>query len=64
MKRPKGPELKMPEMKVPTFLSDLYWDLHDRRLLPLVALIVVAIVAVPFLLGGTRENRMRHIRTR
>jgi hypothetical protein len=52
MKRPRGPELKMPEIKVPPFLSDLYWDLHDRRLLPIVALLVVAIVAVPFLLGG------------
>jgi hypothetical protein len=47
-----GPELKMPELKAPTFLVDLWWDLWDRRLLPLVALIVVAIVAVPFLMGG------------
>lgn len=52
MKRLKGPELKLSELKVPPFLSDLYWDLRDRRLLPLVALVVVAIVAVPFLLGG------------
>jgi hypothetical protein len=61
MKRPewlklssKGPELKMPELKVPTFLVDLWWDLWDRRLLPLVALIVVAIAAVPFLMGGSK----------
>jgi hypothetical protein len=52
-----GPELKMPklkgsEMKVPPFLSDLYYDLSERRLLPIIALIVVAIVAAPFLLGG------------
>jgi hypothetical protein len=52
-----GPELKMPklrggEMKVPPFLSDLYADLRDRRLLPLVALILVAIVAAPVLLAG------------
>jgi hypothetical protein len=52
-----GPELKMPklkggEMKVPPFLSDLYMDLRDRRLLPLIALILIAIVAVPVLLGG------------
>lgn len=52
-----GPELKMPklkgsEMKVPPFLSDLYVDLRDRRLLPLVVLILVAIVAAPILLGG------------
>ena len=52
----KGPELKMPELKVPPFLVDLYWDLRDRRLLPLVVLVVVAIVAVPFLLGGGSEE--------
>lgn len=53
MKRLKaGPELKMPELKVPDFLVDLYWDLRDRHLLPLVVLVIVAIVAVPFLLGG------------
>jgi hypothetical protein len=55
-----GPELKMPklkggEMKVPPFFSDLYADLRDRRLLPLVALILIAIVATPFLLGGASE---------
>jgi len=52
----KGPELKMPELKVPPFVSDLYWDLRDRRLLPLIALAVVAIAAVPFLLGGGSET--------
>ncbi|HEX6752103.1 MAG TPA: hypothetical protein VF093_00755 [Solirubrobacterales bacterium] len=56
MKRLKGPELKMPDLKVPDFLKDLYWDLRDRHLLPLVALGVVAIVAVPFLLGGGSEE--------
>lgn len=55
-----GPELKMPklggsERKVPPFLSDLYIDLRDRRLLPLVILILVAIVAAPILLGGPEE---------
>jgi len=56
MKRLKGPELKMPELKTPDFLSDLYYDLRDRRLLPVVALVVVAIAAVPFLLGGGPEE--------
>jgi hypothetical protein len=51
----KGPELKMPELKTPAFLNDLYSDLRDRRLLPLVALVVVAIAAVPFLLGDSEE---------
>ncbi|HSS04711.1 MAG TPA: hypothetical protein VLK89_05940 [Solirubrobacterales bacterium] len=52
----KKPDLKMPELKVPAFLADLYYDLRDRRLLPLVALVAVAIVAVPFLLGGEVEQ--------
>ncbi len=56
MKNLKGPDLKMPELKPPAFLADLYYDLRDRRLLPLVALVVVAIAAVPFLLGGNREE--------
>lgn len=52
MKRLKGPELKLSELKVPPPLRDLYLDLRDRRLLPLVGLILVAIAATPFLLGG------------
>jgi len=57
-----GPELKMPklkggEMKVPPFFTDLYADLRDRRLLPLVALILIAIVATPFLLGGSEPPK-------
>jgi hypothetical protein len=56
VKRPKGPELKAPDLSVPPMVKDLYYDLHDRRLLPLVALIAVAIVAVPFLLGGGSEK--------
>jgi hypothetical protein len=56
-----GPELKMPklkgsEMKVPPFLSDLYFDLRDRRLLPLVALILIGIVAAPVLLKGSASE--------
>jgi hypothetical protein len=51
-----GPELKMPEWKVPPLLVDLYWDLRDRHLLPLVGLVVVAIVAAPFLLGGGSDE--------
>lgn len=54
--RPKGPALKTPQVKPPAFLADLYYDLRDRRLLPLVALIVVAIIAVPFLLGDSPEE--------
>jgi hypothetical protein len=56
MKMPKGPELKMPTLKTPAVLNDLYYDLRDRRLLPLVGLVIVAIAAVPFLLGGDDEG--------
>jgi hypothetical protein len=53
----RGPELKLPDVRVPKFLEDLYFDLRDRRLLPLVALALVAIVAVPILLsGGGKET--------
>lgn len=51
-----GPELKMPELKVPPVLRDLFNDLRDRRLLPLVGLLLVAIVATPFLLGEGPED--------
>lgn len=58
MKRLKGgPELKLPELKMPLFLLELYYDLRDRRLLPLVALALVAIVAVPFLLSGGSDEK-------
>jgi hypothetical protein len=56
MKRLKGPEIKLSELKMPTILVDLYWDLRDRHLLPLVALAVVAIIAVPFLLSGGSDK--------
>ncbi len=46
----------MNRLKPPDFLVDLYWDLRDRHLLPLVGLAIVAIVAVPFLLGGDAEE--------
>jgi hypothetical protein len=47
----KGPDLKLSEIKVPDFLHDLYYDLKERRLLPLVAVLLVAIVAAPIALG-------------
>jgi hypothetical protein len=56
VKRPKGPQLKMPELKAPAVVADLYYDLRDRRLLPLIALVAVAIVATPFLLGQRSET--------
>ena len=53
MNRLKGPDIK--DLKVPPVLRDLFQDLRDRRLLPLLALVLVAIVAVPFLLGDDSE---------
>lgn len=55
-----GPELKMPKLssssfKAPPVVADVYHDLRDRRLLPLVALVVIAILAVPFLLADSQE---------
>jgi hypothetical protein len=41
-----------PEIKVPKFLSDLYRDLRDQRLLPIVILLLVAIPVVPIVLGS------------
>jgi hypothetical protein len=56
-----GPELKIPkfkrgEMKAPPFLADLYYDIRDRRLLPVILLILVAIVAAPILLKDEVEE--------
>jgi hypothetical protein len=56
MSRLGGPEIKMPQMKAPAFLSDLFYDLKERHLLPIVALLVVAIVAVPILLSGSSKG--------
>lgn len=46
----KGPEIKLSAMRVPDAILDVYYDLRTRRLLPLVALLVVAIIAVPIAL--------------
>lgn len=60
--RGSAPKLKAPDavsnLKVPTAVSDLYRDLRDRRLLPLVALLLVAIVAVPILLSESSESEV------
>jgi hypothetical protein len=57
MKRLKGgPEIKLPELRVPQFLADLYIDFKDRHLLPVVAILIVGIVAIPLLLGGSSDS--------
>jgi hypothetical protein len=52
----KGPEIKLSTLKVPQPLSDLYWDLRDRHLLPAVALLIAAIIATPLLLGESSSD--------
>jgi hypothetical protein len=52
----KGPQIKLSELKVPQVLSDLYWDLRDRYLLPAVVVLVIAIAAVPLALGGSSNS--------
>jgi hypothetical protein len=47
---------KGPELHVPDFAKDLYADLRDRRLLPLVVVLVVAIVAAPILLQNKSSD--------
>ena len=51
----KGPSVPKPDLSVPGPLADFYYDLRDRRLLPLLALVLVAIVATPILLGNKSE---------
>jgi hypothetical protein len=46
----------MPSPKVPGGVADFYHDLRDRRLLPVVVLVLVAIVATPILLGQKSET--------
>lgn len=41
----------MPAIKLPSFFNDLFRDLRDRRLLPLVAVLAVGIVAAPLALS-------------
>jgi hypothetical protein len=54
-----GPELHMPSVAVPKVVSDLYGDLRDRHLLPLVILLIAAMIAAPIMLpshsGGEEE---------
>jgi hypothetical protein len=52
----KGPEIKLSELKVPDFVYDLYYDLKERHLLPLVAILLVAMIAVPIYLEGSKHS--------
>lgn len=52
----KGPELKLSGIKVPDFLYDLFYDLKERHLLPLVALLTISVVVVPIGLSRTTAS--------
>jgi hypothetical protein len=52
----KGPELKVSDLKVPDFALDIYYDLKERRLLPLVAILLVALVALPIVLSSGSDS--------
>jgi len=52
----KGPELRLSDLRIPDFVYDVYYDLKERHLLPLAALLVVAIVAVPIALSQGSEE--------
>ncbi len=54
----KGPELKLSEIKVPGFLQDIYYDLKDRHLLPVAAILLVAIFAVPIAISGGSSSEV------
>jgi hypothetical protein len=50
------PKIKgVANVKMPAMVSDVYRDLKERRLLPLVAVLLVAIVAVPIALAESAE---------
>jgi hypothetical protein len=51
MKKLKGPDMKLPQVKIPKSATDLMSELRNRRLLPLVVVLMVAIVAVPIALS-------------
>jgi hypothetical protein len=54
LEMPKTPKLpKLSNRQMPKVLTDLYQDLRDRHLLPLVVVLIVAIPAVPLLLSGS-----------
>ena len=52
----KRPQLKGPSVPMPPFLTDLYKDLRDRSLLPFVVVLIVAILAVPFVFAEGSDS--------
>jgi hypothetical protein len=52
----KGPDLKLSGLKVPGFVRDLFKDMKDRHLLPVMAILIVALVAVPLILKSSDNS--------
>ena len=48
--------MRRPQLRVPQTFNDLYRDLRDRRLLPVAAVLLVAIVAAPFALSKSKSS--------
>lgn len=59
----KGPDLKLSELRVPGFLEDLFYDLKDRHLLPLVALLIVAIIGAPIYFKSKNDSESEPVAT-
>jgi hypothetical protein len=53
--RAKRVQAKRPQVQAPKFLTDLYSDMRDRRLLIPALALLVALIAVPLLLSGSSE---------
>jgi hypothetical protein len=57
MKRLKqGPNIDLKKLKVPKIGSELYQQLKGSHLLPVVALLVAGLIAIPLLLGGSSSS--------
>ena len=56
LRRPKALSAG-PSIKLPRVVTDLYADLRDRHLLPLVALLIVAIIGAPILLNKSSDKK-------
>ncbi len=46
-----------------SFLQSIWTDLVEKRLLPVVALLAIALVAIPFVLGGKKDSSSTSIAT-
>jgi hypothetical protein len=58
----KGPKIELSKLKpgnlkVPGVLQDLWNDLRSQRLLPVVAILIVGLIAIPVLLGGSTKPK-------